>query len=75
MMAGAETERDIGRLEGRVDAIEGWMQSIDGKVDKILAALNMGRGAGWALFKIGSVIVLILMAGAWLWDHAAKIIR
>ena len=68
-----ETEKDIGRLEGRVDALEGWMRSIDEKVDKILTALNMGRGAGWALLKVGGVVVLLVMAGGWAYDHLLKI--
>lgn len=67
-----DNDKDIGRLEGRVDALEGWMRSIDGKVDQLLEAAHMGRGAWFAIVKVGGVMVLACGAFAWLWDHLPK---
>lgn len=64
-------ERDIGRLQAEVEALEKRLEesegriekrldSIDAKVDKLVAAANMGQGAWWVSVKIGGVIVTVL---------------
>ncbi|MTK11610.1 MAG: hypothetical protein F8N39_05815 [Clostridiaceae bacterium] len=75
----SETDRDFGRLETRVDGLDDWvteqkiwMKSIEEKVDRVLTALNMGKGAGILLFKLGGFLVTCAMALAWLWDHILK---
>ena len=64
-------ERDIGRLQAEVEALEKRLEesegrierrldSIEAKVDKLVTAANMGQGAWWASVKIGGLIVTVL---------------
>ncbi len=62
-------ERDVGAIEARLDNLEKWMADIDRKVDRLLAAAAMGKGAWWATLKIGGLLILIAGAGAWVFDH------
>lgn len=64
-----DNDKDIGRLEGRVDALEDWMRSIDGKVDQLLAAAHMGKGAWLAMLRIGSVVVALAASFAWVFEQ------
>lgn len=64
-----ENDKDIGRLEGRVDSLEDWMRSIDGKVDQLLVAAHMGRGAWAATLRIGGLIVAAASALAWIYEQ------
>lgn len=78
--------RDIGRLEGRLQALEENMalieRSIDGrlagierKLDRLTEAFNMGRGAAITLAKLGGLILLACGAIAWFIDHATGWVR
>jgi 2',3'-cyclic-nucleotide 2'-phosphodiesterase (5'-nucleotidase family) len=69
----AENDKDIGRLEGRVDALEDWMRSIDGKVDQLLAAAHMGKGAWLAILRAGSAVVALAAGMAWIWEQFSKV--
>lgn len=55
----------IGKLEGKVDGLERWVESIDEKVDKLLAIANQGRGAWMTILKIGGFIVAISTFVIW----------
>lgn len=72
--------RDIGRLEGRLQAFEakvaGMERSIDArlvaierKLDGLTEAFNLGRGAAITVAKLGGILVLAAGAAAWLADH------
>ena len=72
-------ERDIGRLQAEVEAlekrleeseerVEKRLESIEEKVQQILDAANMGKGAWWLILKIGAVLSAFAAAGAWVWD-------
>ena len=61
-----------GQLDGRVSALEDWVKSIDSKLDQLIAAANMGRGAWWALVKVGGVLVMATMAVSWTYEHMIK---
>jgi len=72
--------RSIGRLEGRLDAFERTrierdqlvdrqLVAINGKLDLLTAAVNMGRGGALAVAKIGGLLLLVLGAVAWLADR------
>jgi hypothetical protein len=62
-------EERIAALEARMNGAEGWLQSIDKKLDTVIEAMNMGRGAWVILLKVGAVLAAILGAVAWLSDH------
>ena len=56
----AALEAKIAALEARVGGTESWLEAISGKLDRLLEAAAMGRGAGWALMRIGGALVVIL---------------
>lgn len=79
-MTEAELSRAIGRLEGRLDAVERTsierdqaldrqLAAINGKLDRITTAFNLGRGGALVLVKLGSVLLLLIAAAAWLADR------
>ena len=59
-------EERIARLETRADATEKWLSSIDQKVDQLVAAANMGKGAWWLMLRIGGALVVLGGVVGWL---------
>jgi hypothetical protein len=45
------------------------LDRMEGKIDKLVTAAAMGRGAFWLLTKLGGLIVLAMGAFAWAADH------
>lgn len=63
-------ERDrLARLEAEHRTLKEWTESIDKKVDRLLEAASMGKGAWWAMLRVGGLMVLVATAGAWIFDH------
>jgi len=65
----ARRDLEIGRLLGRLDAIERDLALIKERLEILTDAFNMGRGSAIAAAKIGGLLVLALGALAWLVDH------
>jgi hypothetical protein len=72
-----EVDRDLGRLEGRlVEFIEARVardkrtderfDRLEAKVQSLLDAANMGKGAWWISVKIGGMIMTVMAALAYL---------
>ena len=85
-MTEADLSRAIGRLEGRFDAFERTrierdqavdrqLAAIDGKLDRLTTAFNLGRGGALVLVKIGSLLLLIAAAAGWLADRLPAWLR
>jgi hypothetical protein len=79
-MTDAELSRALGRLEGRLDAFERTrierdqaldrqLGAINGKLDHLTTAFNMGRGGALALVKLGGLLLVIGGGAAWLADR------
>jgi hypothetical protein len=62
-------EERIASLEAKVEGQEKWLRSIDDKLDTLIAAMNMGRGAWYLLLKIGAFIVAAATVISWLSDR------
>jgi len=63
-------ERDrLAKVETRMDGIEAWLREIHADQKKMLAAMNMGKGAWWAAVKICGLLVMAAGALAWLYDR------
>lgn len=58
----------------QLDRIEERQQVSDGKLDELIAAAHAGRGAWWAILKIGGVLTGIAGGAVWVVEHAGKII-
>jgi hypothetical protein len=82
----ADLSRAIGRLEGRFDAFERTrierdravdrqLTAIDGKLDRLTTAFNLGRGGALALVKIGGLFLLLTAAVGWLADRLPSWLR
>lgn len=85
-MTDAELSRALGRLEGRLDAFERTrverdealdrrLAAIDGKLDRLTTAFNLGRGGALALARIGAALLLLVGAVAWLADRLPAWLR
>lgn len=72
--------RDVGRLEGRLQALEDKVEvtertiddrlgTIEQKLDRLTDAFNMGRGAATTVAKLGGLLLLASGAVAWFVDH------
>lgn len=72
--------RDLGRLEGRLQALEEKvgvversiderLTAIERKLDRLTEAFNMGRGAAMTVAKLGALVLLACGAVAWLIDN------
>lgn len=70
-------EKDIGKLEAqmssantRIDELEERMDErltkIEGYLQEIRDAANMGKGAWWLMLKIGGTLVVIIGGVTWL---------
>lgn len=79
-MTDAELSRALGRLEGRLDgfertrverdqALDRQLAAISGKLDRLSAVFNMGRGGAVALVKLGGLLLLLGGGAAWLADR------
>ncbi|HVO17343.1 MAG TPA: hypothetical protein VMV26_19125 [Alphaproteobacteria bacterium] len=67
-MNSRERER-LARVEQKVADMEPWLREIDEKLDRLIAAANMGQGAWLAALKLGGLLVLATGAVAWLYDR------
>lgn len=67
-----EAAVERGKIETRLGVLETGQASVEGKIDKLLAAHNVGRGVAITLTKLGLVLVAIAGGLAWLWDHLPK---
>jgi hypothetical protein len=45
------------------------IEDMDKKLDQIIAAANMGKGAWLAAVKAGGIIATLGAGAAWLWGH------
>ena len=70
-----EIYEKIGALDARMDNVERSVEKIDGNVEKLTQAANMGKGAWWAAVKIGGFLVIMLSALAWLWGQIRPILE
>lgn len=72
-------EERLARLEVRADGNDAWLRSIDTKVDRLVEAMNMGKGAWVLVLKAGAVLVALagavgsmVAAAAWVFDKFHK---
>jgi len=68
----ATPEERIAALEARMNGTDAWLKDIDAKLDSLVAAANMGRGAWWIILRIGGVLVVVGGAIGWVIDKVWK---
>ncbi len=57
-------EREAGEILARLTAVETKITDIATKQDQIMAALNMGRGAWYAVIQVGAALLVIAAIAA-----------
>lgn len=62
-------EERVARLEQRADDKDAVLLRMEGKLDTLLTAFNMGKGAWKATMKIGAIAVLLAGAFSWFWQY------
>jgi len=63
-------ERDrLVKAEAQMVAFDERLDRIETKLDKLVLAAAMGKGAFWLLMKLGGMLVLVAGAVAWAADH------
>lgn len=65
-------EERIARLEVLWPELKEDIKSIDAKVDRLIEAAHMGRGAWWLLLRLGAMLVAIAGVAGWLFDKVHK---
>lgn len=65
-------EERLARLETRADGSDKWLESIDSKVDQLIAVSNMGKGAWFLMLKVGGALTAVVAAGAWIYEKFHK---
>lgn len=63
------SDLEVGRLLGRLDAIERDLSVIKERLEVLTDAFNMGKGAFWSMAKLGGLLLALAAALAWLVDH------
>lgn len=58
----------LGEHEARISILEDGLKAVNKKLDQLIAAANMGRGAWWALVKVGGILVIFVGAAGWVVD-------
>jgi len=62
-------EERIASLEEWKRSTEQWLGGMDKKLDQLIAAANMGKGAWWLFIKIGGLAVMLIAAVGWVADR------
>lgn len=65
--------QEIGALKAEVANMKGRLEEMDAKLDQLVEAANMGKGAWWLSVKAGGIIVTALAGLAWLWQHVLQL--
>jgi hypothetical protein len=67
-------ERDrLARAEIEVRMLSRSLGEMNRKLDQLVAAANMGKGAWWLLLRLGGVLVVVAGAAGWALDHLGRI--
>jgi hypothetical protein len=66
--------QEIGALKAQVGTMKERLEKMDDKLDKLVAAANMGRGVWWLSMKLGGLAVMGMAGLAWLWQHIIHLI-
>lgn len=62
-------ERDrLTKVETVVEMQRMQLNSMNQKLDQLIAAANMGKGAWWLILRIGAVVATIAGFFAWIFD-------
>ena len=62
-------EERLVRLEERQAHNDRQLEEMDRKLDQLLEAAAMGRGAWWAMLKLGGALVMLGSVVAWVGDR------
>jgi hypothetical protein len=61
--------KEIGALQADMNSVKDRLESIEGKLQQLVDAANMGKGMWWASVKVGGLILTVAGGLAWAWQH------
>jgi hypothetical protein len=66
-------ERDrLARAEAEIRMLSRSLGEMNRKLDQLVAAANMGKGAWWLLLRLGGVLVVLVGATGWVLEHLGR---
>lgn len=71
----AVLENEVEHLKADLAEMKAQLEAANRKLDDLVAAANMGKGAWWASVKIGGLIIGVMGAAAWLIEGAKGLFR
>jgi hypothetical protein len=70
-----QAERHEKRMVTSMDKLESKLDTLTGAVQRLLDASNMGRGAWWAMVKVGAVLIAIITIVVALYDRLRAVLQ
>lgn len=70
----ARLEVEVEHLKKDVERQGEMIQEMSSKVQLLLDAANMGRGAWWIILKIGAFMSAASMAALWIYEKAKSLL-
>jgi hypothetical protein len=78
------TEKELGRHEADIEhlkerlnnheaAVDARLAKIEGYLQEIRDAANMGKGMFWLLLKIGAIISAMVAFAVWIWEKLPRL--
>lgn len=62
-------EEAVKRLQKNDERLEGQISEINKKLDRILEAAAIGKGAWWMALKVGGALTVLIGLGMWIWEQ------
>jgi len=66
-------ESSVEQLKKNDEHLEARIERMDGKLDRLLTAAAMGKGAWWMIMKVGGVLTLIVGVAVWLYERVGRL--
>ena len=68
-------ETEARHLRADIEELKEQLAAANDKLDRLVRAANMGEGAWWAATKAGGMVLLVIGAVAWVFEHVARLFR
>lgn len=70
----ARLEVEVEHLKATMDEVKANQASMNAKLQLLLDAANMGKGAWWIILKLGAFVSITSAAGLWVYEKIRHLI-